>query len=322
MVVVVVVVALLGLACLAQRVSAKNYVVISVDQNPFYSFFAPLTTFGWSRLMGFHPIVFVVPGVQTLIRDAVRDMGGIVVELDSAGKLAGTPESTLMQTARLYAAALPFVRPNDTIITGDADMMPLGREYFEQSKDTRPGEILVLGNHPATLKHNQYPMCYLSMQARTWGTVMEFSATANRGGGAVEDAMRRVLAPAGESAHRWTFDQTTLYDKVQRWERSAHERDGGARKIVLVPWRNRDRLDFRVKRDVTYAPSREWIDSHMLRPGFTKRNWPRLKDGLLLHICDATTMSYFDTYRARFVKHVMDGDDVAASLRDGMGRKQ
>jgi hypothetical protein len=59
----------------------RQVVVLSLNENPFYSFFGPIAVMGWVNL-GFHPIVFVTPEVSDFLIEISRAGGGVLVITD------------------------------------------------------------------------------------------------------------------------------------------------------------------------------------------------------------------------------------------------
>jgi hypothetical protein len=286
----------------------KQAVVISANENPFYSFFAPLVTWTWINRIGFDCIVIMTRNVSPLIVDAVRWAGGIPVIMDITWPIGS---GKMMQNVRTLAAALrEGIDENTILMTGDADMFPLNKSYFQLPQNM--ADLLVVhGNHPATLPVNQYPLCYLSMTVKLWRDIMDLnSVTLN------EAMVRMYLSHQTQIRDDIYVDQDYFYRQVQSYKNKHPEF-----KVKLEPWYNVMRLDFRIWRDYNFDPNTSWLDAPALRPGFTKLNWPRFKEGLLRHLFDADTIAYFDKFRDDFVRVVMNGDDEANGLMDGFGRK-
>lgn len=277
-----------------------HWVVFSTNENPMYSFFAPLTAWAWAHRVGWRSLVLVSEGVQPLVREAVQWAGGEVLEVPQGG----WPTSTLLQVARIVAAAA-IEADDDVLTTSDVDMLPLDAAYFH-ALDVAAADVHVQGNHRATLRYHQYPICYVTMTVGTWKRVMRTGTTRN---------LSAPMAPLLRASMGWDYDQVLLIDAVE----------GANATVKFYDWSGSRRMDYRQrKRKGRGLPSWQegaYIDSHLLRPGFTSENWPKLRASLLDHVLDSQALAYFEGYRKRFVAEVMRGDDVAEGLVDGKGRR-
>lgn len=141
--------------------------VFSINENPFYSFFAPLVTLAWVKNHKYDVLVIVTTDVPQLVRDKIIEAGGYVFEVrPRIGSSA-----RVSQLARLFAPALPL--PLDAFLQiTDSDMFPLGVDYL-RAENGKERVFHVKGNHPATLKHNQYPMCYLGASVNLWREILD-----------------------------------------------------------------------------------------------------------------------------------------------------
>lgn len=273
-----------------------HWVVFSTNDNPMYSFFVPLTSWAWTKRIGWRPLVLVSEGVQPLVRDAVRWAGGEVLEVPRAG----WPTSTLMQVARIVSAAA-LEHDEDILTTSDADIFPLDAVYFN-TINMSEADVHVQGSHSATLHKKQYPICYVTMTVGTWKRVMNISSNRN---------LSVAMAPFLRKKLNWDYDQVLLYKNSQA---------PGVRVKLYGGWRFQGRMDFRVHPTGLAFKEGAYLDSHLLRPGFTQGNWPELRRALLDHIMDNKTLEHFERYRRVFIDTVMNGDELAKGVRDGMGR--
>lgn len=284
----------------------KRAVVISANENPFYSFFAPMVTWTWKNRIGLDVIVIMTRNVPDMIVEATKKVGGIPILMDITWP---TGTGKMMQNVRTIAAALREYIDEDTILTtADADMFPLNKTYYAVAEDMR-NQLYVHGNHPGTLHMNQYPLCYLSMTVKHWREIMDLKNLT------LNEALVRMYIDHSQALADIYFDQDYFYRRVQAYRKTHPEFN-----VTLVPWDNGMRLDFRVWRDFNFDSQPSWLDSPALRPGFTKNNWPRFKEGLLRHIFDKDTLDFFEKFKDDYVRDVMKGDDEAKGLLDGFGR--
>jgi FkbM family methyltransferase len=300
----------------------RHGVVLAANENPFYSFFVPLVTKTWKQRIGVDAVlVLLTRNVPSLVIEATVAAGGIPILVDSRTWPASLGTGRLMQNVRTLGAAavaaLPeaYLLAEETVLTTtDADIFPLNRTYFalpRAPEENMTEHLVVRGNHPGTLHMNQYPLCYLSMTVKQWRQIMDLENLT------LNEALLRLYYEHGTELSNIYFDQDYFYRQVQK-HRAQHPQF----RVTLVPWKNERRLDFRLWRDLNYdaQPEGFWLDSPALRPGFTRHNWPRFKEGLLLHLFDAETMRVFERFREAFVQEVMEGDEEAHGLKDGFGR--
>lgn len=129
--------------------SPRRYAVVATSFNDQcrYSASAPLTAYIWARHVGATPIVLVPGplGAQPAEGDNspeakarrwahfaaafIRSTGGHVVEVAARPADVARP-TTVLQTARLAAFALGFLRPQDVVLTSDADLWPLDDAFW------------------------------------------------------------------------------------------------------------------------------------------------------------------------------------------------
>lgn len=270
----------------------KRWVVISTNENPFYTFFSPIVCWAWRHRIGIHPLLLVTSGVPNVVREASAWAGADVLEVPR-GEWKKT--SSLMQVARL-AAASALTDDGDILTTTDVDIYPLKASFF-QGIDLGAASIHVQGNHHDTLP-NEYPICYVTMTVGAWKRVMHLPTT------------RDLSVPLKRMYHqgaKWNYDQEYLLNAIRN----------SAEEVKLYPWSDEDRMDLRSDRHAQFS-SRN-VDAHMLRPGFSGSNWPQIVDNLLRHAMDNETLSFFRSYRQRFVQQVMNGDESGKGLMGGMG---
>lgn len=146
----------------------KKYIVLSVNDNPDYLYFTPLTCWAW-RKFGWEPIVmfhgklddkFSLVNSYCHIRDIYKVLRWQLVKAD------GYRSDTITQVSRLYAACIQ----EGYLMTGDIDMIPLS-DYWKPNEN----EITVWGHDLTGYGH--YPICYIGMPHTRWVEVMGLSST-------------------------------------------------------------------------------------------------------------------------------------------------
>ena len=144
-----------------------KYIVLSVNDNPDYLYFTPLTCWAW-RQFGWEPIVMIGQDQSDVSGDLLKTVfnafkdNRFVVFSDVIG---GYRSDTITQVSRLYAACVQ----DGYLMTGDIDMIPLS-DYWKPQEDT----ITVYGHDLTGYGH--YPICYIGMPHTSWIEVMGLSS--------------------------------------------------------------------------------------------------------------------------------------------------
>lgn len=187
------------------------------------------------------------------------------------------PDATVSQVARLF---VPMLYADATyVLTSDNDMWNLDRAHFAQRG--RGDVQLFYGNAYAGRSPPMYPICYIGMRAALWRTVMLGDDAATMPfdlDRVTRDAVRAGARRYGDEwnvankavSPRWYYDQILFGEAIARWPGHPSRCD------IIVRRPGLDRLDrgrwqFRDARDLAGK-----IDAHLLRPGFSAENWPRL----------------------------------------------
>ena len=218
-------------------------VILTTTEDPYYKFFEPITRFCWEQ-MGYDVICRTYDDV------------------------------TKSQVARLHA--YKYCEPDDYLVMGDIDMLPLNRDYFNFIED----RITIAGWD--ITGYTQIPMCYVGMKARKWAEVMR---------GHTLETDLELLKSRGEvdPMERWCFDQELLTSRLLTYKAQAIRLDRGKAKNGLVSGRV-DRHKWEL------IPVEQMIDAHLLRPGYTPENWKQIRELLKVKFG-----ANFDEYRDEFL---------------------
>jgi hypothetical protein len=151
----------------------KKYIVLSVNDNPDYLYFTPLTCWAW-RKMGWVPII-MYNGLAPSESELINGFDGLKFDKSPneigwaawfpVKKIEGYRSDTITQISRLYAAAKYNGDDNCYLMTGDIDMIPL-MDYWHGDFN----EITVWGHDLTGYTH--YPICYIGMPHTRWVEVM------------------------------------------------------------------------------------------------------------------------------------------------------
>ena len=108
----------------------NKYSVLSVDSNPDYLFFVPVTCAFWKKI-GYNPYVILVK------KDIREDILELITEYTDAhinlfDHIEGYRTCNVAQISRLYAAADPLFNDDDYLITDDMDKFVISYMWFNQ----------------------------------------------------------------------------------------------------------------------------------------------------------------------------------------------
>lgn len=191
----------------------KKYAIISSDANPVYADFLPLTALFW-RMVGYETICIVTEDCYQgmtgstnerlrLVGTTLQDQKGVC--LYKAAPVEGFKTSTVAQVSRLAALALP-ISDESYLITGDADMFPLSKTWFE--KQDLNYSFHVFGADTCAEAARSFAMCYLGGTKAAWKSFMGFKSDDFNG------AVKELLS--GQIDH-WCLDEGIIASKMYAW---------------------------------------------------------------------------------------------------------
>lgn len=244
----------------------KKKAIISSDCNMTYCFFAPITSILWNKVAGYGTMVFACGERNKyldLAMNKAREIGADVFDIKS---IPGYTDQNISQACRLFASCVQV--PADTyLLTGDIDMWPLSKKYFEQQNTSK--EVHLFGSN--TSNHTKYPICYIGMLAETWRKIMQLNVNETLEHN-IESKLDIYLKKNPSSDDGWYFDEKFFAQMLKQW-------DGYPNKCHMIErhWQN-GVLQGRIDRSKWIFNNKTpfLVDSHVLRPGFSDENWPRL----------------------------------------------
>lgn len=147
----------------------KKYIVLSVNDNPDYLFFTPLTVWAWRKL-GWEVIVMFhnVGGINSDCVYLVEQMEQTDEAIFKYLHVEGHRSSTITQVSRLYAGCL--TGDDVLLMTSDIDLIPLS-DYWHPD----PSKITVYGED--LTGYTEYPISYLAMTKQRWVEVMGLTSS-------------------------------------------------------------------------------------------------------------------------------------------------
>lgn len=276
----------------------RKYVAIGCDTFHAYSFFLPFTCLFWRRI-GYEPILFLVGTFDNewihqpsrVVIDALAEIGQEVRWIDH---VPGVSSATVAQCVRHHVAALKELSDSDLLMTSDADLFPLRREFFHQH-----------GPFPVALYYSNvygdndhWTNLHMSFSVGALREIMGIQVGDVRASmlKMFEDGQLDKLIQAKKDDpsddRLWFFDErypsrkiieSRFYPRlVQKIPREGHPPKD---QINRGPW-----LD-------TYT-ERDYVDYHAPRPGWADRYWPWFRPLLARFIPDR--LAWADFYRTKF----------------------
>lgn len=275
-----------------------TYAIIASNQSHSYDFFAPITVLFWRHIAGYETICFLTDTAKDwenpygeVVKSALAEVGA---KTHHIGKLEGYQNAQAAQSSRQHAAALDL--PEDDILaTGDIDMWSLDRAWFQQHDpakwDFTSHYANAYGNWPYPLFH---PTPYIFGTVKKWREVMQLEVR-----GEILTQMQanfdRTLTRYHDSWIGWWQDELYFNSKLMAW-------DGYPSRVQMICREGQpphDRID-RCAWPTTFDWSKQWVDTHLIRPGATKENWPRIRP-LIEHYIPGK-LEWVDRYTERYQK--------------------
>lgn len=253
-------------------------VIFSTDANPNYAFYAPLTALMWEEC-GYRSTVLVVGACDAWWLDRLNE----VATIHRLPNVRGVSTAAMTQFSRLYGYLV--CDPSDWVLMGDVDAWPLSARPFSPVE----GALLMYASSCIRGQPNDaYPMGYIGMQASDWRAVMSSPSES------IEGAVALVRAGLSGEDPLYNRDEAFVTARLKAW-------DGYPLKCTFVP-RDGDPIRGRIDRSAWPAiPHVDgMIDAHLIRPGFTDENWPRIRP-LLEQRLTTAAMRWADDYRAEWV---------------------
>jgi hypothetical protein len=282
----------------------EKYIILSVNDNPEYLFYTPLTVWAWRKL-DWEPIIFFngkrgpISGLikstfDKLHVDMTAEMKFLyslkVYDLDD---LAGYESETITQISRLYGAScfagrnIAGVSEDYYLMTGDIDMIPLS-DYWKPD----PNNLSVWGHDLTGYGH--YPICYIGMPSDTWRKVMHLQEVKDWNYYIKRDLDSLPQARSHDRVKRWVTDQDLITERINKsgipvdhYHRGTYK-NGYARGRV-------DRSAWTLLHD-------HLIDCHMLRGIYKDQKAFNQTMDLLLKVWPNEDWQWFVNYRNEFKK--------------------
>lgn len=269
----------------------NKYIILSVNDDPKYLFWVPLTVWAWQQF-GWEPHVFFRGTTTDLFANGALRLAvhywNIATnrltqdQLHLVNRIDGYQDETITQCSRLYGACVV----DGYLMTGDIDMIPLS-DYWKPDQN----KLTVYGRD---LTDYHYPICYIGMDATKWLEVMQID------GNDYQYYMQRDLmtmpqAKSQDKVKRWVTDQDLITERINSSSFVPHRIDRGTDRKTGYPIGRVDRSHWTLKHNV-------FIDAHL--PHDVLTNEISFKNVLeLLHFnWPGEDFKWFVTYYKEFKK--------------------
>lgn len=278
----------------------KKYAIVGSTTRTDYSWFLPLTGLMWERV-GYEPFFLLAGGSKEWIDNPRGKLPFIeLAEMGFAWKFVALPEgvedTAVSQGARHHAAAMDF-DPEDMLVTTDADIWPLSRGWFNQHDPAKNSIGIHYANaHPGE-EDSHFPTCYMSATVKVWREIM--GITPNKDvSGEFDKSITRTGFRETKGMDRWFHHQKHASKMIRQSRHYA-----GALRVDRQGQPPNDRID-RAKWP-GYPGILGMVDCHLLRPGYTKENYPRIRP--IIEQCLGDSLKWADKYAADYRAMMEEG---------------
>ena len=174
-------------------------VILSTNVSHDYIQFWPLIAKVWKEKMGIQPTLALIGDEDVQVDESLGD----VVRFKP---IEGVPTWFYAQIVRLL---FPAYFPNDICMISDIDMLPLNRNYFEQSMEfiTDPAALVIFRDKSAS---DRYPMCYIAGRGLTFQELFNLESL---------DQIPNRVTEWFKLGLDWYTDETVLYRAITNWSK-------------------------------------------------------------------------------------------------------
>ena len=266
----------------------KKYIVLSVNDNPDYLYYTPLTCWAW-RKFGWEPILFYNGDLSKLSEIRLlcteKDWIGTAFWLDKHNDYR---DDTITQISRLYGSCVA----DGYLMTGDIDMIPLS-DYWKPDLNS-----FTVWGHDLT-GHRNYPICYIGAPTLLWNRVMNIGFNEDFNSLIKRDLDSLPQAKSNDWYKYWETDQDHITARLKAY---------GTGNINFIT-RGQGKHGFargRVDRGNGGAgwvlDQPELIDAHMLQQTHHRQEKVNKLMELLYHVWPEGNFDWFESYTKEFRK--------------------
>ena len=187
----------------------NKYAVLSVDSNPDYLFFLPVSCAFWRKL-GYNPYVILVEkDISLPILELVTEYSKPYdVHINRFEYIEGYRTCNIAQISRLYAAADSLFSDDDYLITDDMDKFVVSNEWFNQQDFSKDIHIY----DPDELNFTRLKIGNIGMKASVWKSVIGIDPTNLREN--LTQSLEKHLSKDADWNTGWNLDEWILTTRV------------------------------------------------------------------------------------------------------------
>tara|TARA_B100000214_G_C23891818_1_gene592162 strand:+ start:216 stop:935 length:720 start_codon:yes stop_codon:yes gene_type:complete len=220
---------------------SKVIITSTVDKN--YLDYWPLVKESWENLE-IEPVLYIISKEN--------------VEIES--KTYFIDKLNPVFVAQNLRLLIPALYPNDVCLLSDIDMMPLSKEYFQDSIADLPNDNFIVYRSDAT-PENMLPICWNAALGSTWGDIFSINNIQD-----IDETLKKWYPKKYKPYKKnWYIDQIKLREYLNLFE---------AKSLNRVKYFKDNELEFRrLNRDNLVSDFEEYkkqkdlyVDFHMPRP--------------------------------------------------------
>ena len=278
----------------------NKHSILSVDSNPDYLFFVPMTCAFWKEI-DYQPVVYLVednisPELRKLVFEATEKVGG---RINILNPMEGYRTCNIAQICRLYAAADPAFKDDDYLLTDDMDKFVIDYMWFNQQSASKDIHIY----DPDELNYTRLKIGNIGMKASIWKEVIGIQETSVQEN--VRLCFEEYLSPSADWDTGWNLDEWILTrsvfqsdyypDRCQMFERGGNKYGIRNGRIDRGAW------------DPTFneCMNTKTIDVHLHRDPYIGKVWDDTVT-IMSRVFPPDQVEEFIEYKEKFVELIKD----------------
>ncbi|KKN46758.1 hypothetical protein LCGC14_0669820 [marine sediment metagenome] len=270
----------------------EKIVLLGCNPNHDYSFLAPLTALLWKEVVGYKPLILFTGEREEWTKDpklwhVLSACYQANAQCQHIGTVENHRDSTVAQICRLYGGDV-IKNPNTWIITGDVDMWPLTKDWYQPKK---PGLFHLW--YANAYQGEKWPICYLGGLVSQWREIMGHREPGTRLCTRIQEQLDAGLGDDTDTWAAWNYDELLFGVRMKAWGGRTFgiDRHGGppADRIDRCAWPKKVSVKGKV-------------DAHLVRPGYAD-HWAKIRP-ILVQLLDPKWVAWADNYRNKYLELV------------------
>jgi len=218
--------------------------IVSTDSNPLYYEFWPVVARAWKNIK-IEPTVAVIGALD------LNYACGTVIHAPLIDQI---PSGFIAQVIRLI---IPCFFPEEVSITGDIDMIPLSRKYFQENIVDYDQDKILVFSADAYKDELRYPMCYIAAKGKYFQQIIGLSDLK-------PETIRTFIQQLYGRNQHWDTDELFFAAQLHQsalFSNTIFLNRGGWKPFA---WHRIDRVGWRYSKGGLIF--NRYIDAHCLRP--------------------------------------------------------